>query len=222
MKPKVKIILSISMLAILLFATILSLPKNFFSNDQVEFLSPTSPQNYQALLPNKSDNPLGSGEEISFVAAQNRLSFSIPQIESEEVERVWVSTNPENLSEQSIAIRFKSDLLLIIHAYEKPIDNWDQIIATMPAFKKIDVNGNSGIGADPGTTDVRGQPYAYPGSVEWWVNGLDVTLYSDTLSLEELLKIAQTIPLTSFILSPAEATEGTSSPIFTETTSPTP
>ena len=193
MKPKLEIILSISTLTILLSVAILSFPQKKFWKDQVELLSPNLPQDHQALLPNKSDNPLGSGAEVSFVSAQNRLSYSIPQPKSEEVERVWVSTDPENPLEQSVAMRFKSGLLLIIHTHEKPIDNWDQTIAIMPVFKRIDVNGNSGMGSDPGVTEVQGQSYAYPGSVEWWVNGLDITLYSDTMSLEELLKIAETV-----------------------------
>lgn len=218
MKPKLKITLGISILAILLFAAILFFQNKPFWNKQVEPSQQVLPQNYQALLPKKSDNPLGSGEEVSFEEAQRRISYPIPVPEAEKVKRVWISTNPENPSDQSVAIRFKRDLLLIIHKFEseKPPD-WDKAIANEPLFKKIDVNGNSGMGADPGVKEFLGQPYSYPGSVGWWVNNLDITLYSDTMSLEELLQIAETVHPANDLPMPTETstTDGLT-PIPTE------
>jgi hypothetical protein len=85
-----------------------------------------------------------------------------------------------------------ADLLLTIRRYNKPPD-WDKIIMTTPQLTKIKVNGNEGMGTSPGFTTYDGNNYPYPGSVEWWVDGLDITLYSDTFSLDELLKIAETV-----------------------------
>lgn len=192
MKPKPKIMPSVSVLAILLFMAILSFQNKSYWGNQVERSQQALPENSQALLPNKSDNPLGRGEEVSFVEAQGRISYAIPRPQAEKIKQVWISTNPDNPSDPSIAIRFKRDLLFIIHTHEKPID-WDKTIAIAPLFRKIDVNGNLGMGADPGVKEFRGQPYSYPGSVEWWENGLDITLLSDTLPLKTLLEIAETV-----------------------------
>ncbi len=196
MKLKLKIILAISILSILAFSVILSFRDLNPQDSQVESPQQFLPQNYQALLPKKSDNPLESGEEVSFEKAHKKISFPIPLPKAEKVKRVWIRINPENPAQQSIAIRFKSDLILIVHTSnrETPPD-WDRVIAAMPVFKKVEINGIFGIGDDPGITDVRGQPYHYPGSVGWLVNGLDITLYSDTLSLEELLAVARTMQI---------------------------
>jgi hypothetical protein len=193
MKPKLKVIISMSILATLLFLAILSFQNKSFRKDQVD-PSQQALLQYQAFLPKKSDNPLERGEEVSFAEAQRIISYLIPRPEAEKIKRVWISTNPENPPQQSVAIQFKRDLLLIIHTTERATPpDWDRTIANVPVFKKIDVNGVSGMGADPGVTEFLGRPYSYPGSVEWWVEGLDITLYSDTMSLEELLKIAETV-----------------------------
>jgi hypothetical protein len=194
MKSKIKITLAMLVLVILLFVITLSFQKLHLSNDRVDLSQQVLPQNYQALLPSELENPLGSGEEVSLEEARKNIAYPIPQLEAEEVKQVWISINPENVSNQSVAVSFKRDLLLIIHKTENEnTPDWDRSVANEPLFVKIDVNGISGIGADPGVKEFRGQPYYYPGSVELWVDGLDITLYSDTLSLEELLKVAETM-----------------------------
>ncbi len=138
------------------------------------------------------NGPLPNGEVVSLADAQAKTSYTIPLPEGVGIKQVWVSTNAANPSEQSIAVQFNNDLLLIIHEMAKPPD-WDGIIASTPEFAKIDVNGDPGIGTDPGFTRTSGKDYFHPGSVSWWVDGLNITLYSDTLLLEELLKVAQTV-----------------------------
>jgi hypothetical protein len=189
---KKSLFLGVLLVAGLVFITLLS-PKEEPLEDKVEPSQTALIKNDQTPHSTEAENPLLRGEEVSLVEAENILSFAIPQPKGEEIEHIWVSTNPENPLDQSLAISFQNDLLLIIHTNEKAI-RWDETITNMPIFKAVTVNGNSGMGADPGETEVWGQPYAYPGSVEWWVNGLDITLYSDTLTLEQLLKIAETMP----------------------------
>lgn len=186
MKTKQTIMIGTSALLVLILAGIL-----FYKGSQGESPQPTSPIYSEPRLP-QIDWPLPNAEELSLVDVQTRVPYSIPLPEGVEVQKIWGSTVAVEASERSVAIQLANGLLLIIHPMAEP-PNWDGIIASVPAFVKVDVNGNTGIGIDPGTTEANGMEYFHPGSVEWWADGLDITLYSDTLSLEELLKVAQTV-----------------------------
>jgi hypothetical protein len=78
--------LSMSVLAILLFVAILSFQKRPFWNNQVEPSQQVLPQNYQAFLPNKSDNPFGrygiDGTNV-FSYGQNMQSVQLPTMLSD-------------------------------------------------------------------------------------------------------------------------------------------
>ena len=179
-------IIGISALLFLVLAAILffrgSLDKSSYQ------VIPTYPPSF---LP-KTDWPLPDAEELALVDAQARVPYFIPLPEGIEIQKVWASTVAVGASERAIAVQFTEDLLLIIHPMAEP-PNWDGIIESVPIFVKVNVYDNAGIGTDPGITEANGVQRPYPGSVEWWVDGLDITLYSNTISLEELLKIAQTL-----------------------------
>ncbi|MCX7608878.1 MAG: hypothetical protein N2049_06645 [Anaerolineales bacterium] len=140
------------------------------------------------------DWPLPNAEELSLTEAKARIPYSIPLPEGFEIRRIWATKDTVEVSERSVAVEFTDDLLLIIHPMKQAPD-WDGIIAIAPSFIKVDINGNLGIGTDPGYTEINGVKHFHPGSVEWWVNGLelDITLYSNTYTLDELLKVAQSI-----------------------------
>ena len=138
------------------------------------------------------DNPLGNGEFVSLNEAQARLSLAIPLPDGFAVKEVWVSPEEVASDNRAVAIQFENDLLLIIHQLANE-PNWDETISSAPELAKISVNGHNGLGAHPGTKFIAGKEYPYPGSVAWWMNGLDITLYSDTLSLEELVTVAETL-----------------------------
>ena len=152
-------------------------------------------QPYDAILPNigQEEGPILNAEAISLGEAQARVSsHSIPLPEGFEIKQVWITKGVVDPTGQYVAVEFDADLLLITRRSEKPPD-WDGIIANVPELTKIMVNGNPGMGTSPGFTIYRGKDFPYPGSVEWWMDGLNITLYSDTFSLEELLTIAETV-----------------------------
>jgi hypothetical protein len=187
MKPYLKMIIIGSLvLAILVLVGI-----SIWKENQIASVPFESPEYSKPSGP-KINGPLPNGEKVPLEFARAKLPYSIQLPNGFEVDEVWVSTEEINSTKQSLAVRFKADLLLIIHFTEKPPD-WDRIIAGTPQLKKIYVNGNTGIGTAPGFTHNNGIDYPYPGSVEWWVDNLNITLYSNTLSLEDLLKIAETV-----------------------------
>ncbi len=148
----------------------------------------------QLLLP-RVDTPLPNGEKVSLLQAQASTSYAIPLPLELGVNQVWISTNSSNPStpKKSVAVEFTDiDLLLIAHEVPEPPD-WDKTLIAVPELKKVNINGIVGIGTDPGFTKYGDKEYPYPGSVQWWIHGISIALYSDTLSLEELLKIAESV-----------------------------
>jgi hypothetical protein len=124
----------------------------------------------------------------------------MPDGASVEIEEVWVSAvqAPQGLEETytelySVALVFSDGCQMIIHQMDSPPD-WDAIIAQQtPVFSEVSVNGHPGMGASPGVQEISGGQHRYPGSISWWADGLDITIYSNTLPLDELLKIANSL-----------------------------
>lgn len=178
------------MIGSLLFAILTVIMSLSDGNTRGESVRIPLPGHSEPILPRHPDGPLPKGKKLPFAEAQKMVSYKIPVPDAVKIKQVWVSI--DTASDESVAIEFSSKLLLIIHKMENPPD-WDKIIESVPELTKINVNGNAGVGADPGYTTSGENKFFYPGSVGWWVDGLKITLYSDTLSLKELLKIAKTV-----------------------------
>lgn len=167
----------------------------FSKNEQHTSAQFVSEGSYELPLPH-FDGPLPNGDKVSLTEAQVRVPYSIPLPQGLEIKGVWVSTTAADPAQRSVAVQFEGGLLLIIHQ-EAQSPDWDAVIATAPEFRKTSVNGYTGIGINPGSTEFDGRKYPHPGSVSWWVNGLEITLYSNTLPLQDLLKIAETMSLST-------------------------
>jgi len=144
------------------------------------------------------DAPLNNAEVVTLEQAQTRTAYHIPLPERITIQQVWIQTTssgdaPEIPARRAVAVQFENDVLLRIYPLDRQPD-WDRLIAqSKDYFKKISVNGIPGIGADPGVVIYDGEEYFNRGSVVWWVDGLKYGLYTDTVSLEELLKVAETL-----------------------------
>ncbi len=185
---RVKVIINGLLLVILMVGCAYPLP----ANEQPPSSTSASRGSSKELFLPQFDRPLPSAERVSLAEAQARVPYKIPLPEAAEIQKVWASPTAVDQADRSVAVRFSDGLLLVAHPMAQPPD-WDSIIATAPLFKKITVDGNPGIGVTPGTTEVRGKAHPYPGSVEWWVDGLDLTLYSESMSLETLLDLAESL-----------------------------
>jgi hypothetical protein len=185
---KVKLEIFIGVIAILLLVLVGVL---FSKNEQIASPQSKMTEYSNPDLPNIG-GPLPNGEKVSLEQARASISYTIPLPKAMKIKEAWISTNAENALDQSTAIKFEGDLLLIIHKMENSPD-WDGIISSTPELMKISINGIPGVGTSPGFTQYDNRKYPYPGSVGWWIDGLSITLYSGTMSLEELLKIAETV-----------------------------
>ena len=150
--------------------------------------------------PNMPDEaPILGAEMVTFGEAQARSTYHIPLPKGIAIQQVWVEINSsgdslETPTKRPVAIQFENDLLLRIYPQNRQPD-WDKIVEQDKDFKKISVNGILGIGAEPGVEIYDNEAFFRRGSVSWWVDNLEYGLYTDTLSLEELLKIAETLQL---------------------------
>ncbi len=150
----------------------------------------------QSLEPSCLD-PLCGGELVTFEQAQAQTPYHIPLPEGLTPQKVWIqkwlASSAENSVTISVAIQFENDITLIIHQEHQQSD-WDtRRLAQCKHCEKISVNGIPGVGADPGVDIYEGVAYDRRGSVVWYLDGLDYSLYTDTVPLDELLKIAETL-----------------------------
>jgi len=186
----------------ILTAVVLILAASFFlggkgilsqlGSRQTEYAFQSGPQLF---VPN-IDGLLPAADMVSLAEARARFPFTVSLPEGFEVLETWVSRQGVKSQDRSIAFRFRGDLELIIHQMEEPPD-WDGIVASTPGFSKITVNGHPGMGKSPGeyrtAVDNYEKVYISPGSVSWWVDDLWITLYSNTFTMEALLKIAESM-----------------------------
>jgi hypothetical protein len=185
-------------------------------------LKPTQlalPNSSYPLLP-ISTGPILNAETVSLEEAQARMPFSIPLLPNEKIKMIWASVLDTKEIYRSIAIEYQNGLLITIAQHPKPVNNWDEIISSnAPDFRKISVNGNIGMGADPNEKEIQGKNYKSPGVIDWCVNGLQIHIYSDTMTVDELLTFAETLPLPVATETPTPSP--TDTPVDTSTLIPT-
>ncbi|MGH2543081.1 MAG: DUF4367 domain-containing protein [Ardenticatenaceae bacterium] len=141
------------------------------------------------------ENPI-PGELVSEQEAARPLPYALPGVgylpEEGKVSEVWVSSGELPLDQRSLAMVFDNGITLIVHQEPTPL-NFDSL-AEAP-FQLVQVNNTPAVGKDPGDQQLRdGSTWHYEGSVNWQQGNLVLTVYGD-YSLEELLKVAESINL---------------------------
>lgn len=167
-------------------------------HDEVELSQPPEPS-----APDGAPPFLGA-ELVTSEEAQTRSAYHIPLPEGIAIEEVWMESkktktasngnSSELPTKLSVAIQFENDIFLRIRPRNGQPD-WDKLIEQDKDFQKISVNGIPGSGAEPGVEIYDDEAFFRRGSVSWWADNLLYTLYTDTLSLEDLLKVAETLQL---------------------------
>ena len=142
--------------------------------------------------------PILGVEVDTFEEAQAQTTYHIPLQEGIAIQQVWLqgapswAASPETPTMRSVAIQFENDILLIIRRQNVQPD-WGKLARQFKYVKKVSVNGVPGMGADPGVEIYGDEAFFRQGNVSWWVERLTYTLLTDTLSLEELLKVAEVL-----------------------------
>ncbi len=145
--------------------------------------------------------PIPGGDKVTLEEARRRTPYTIPipprSAAGADIEEIWAS-------EKDMPPKFKQVWIIYSNGLE---------ISMSSAQEETDLHKPSLVDDVFGTTTVRGikalgkdayvdridlgegefATYNVPGSVSWWVNDVDTTLYHPTLTLRELEKIAETM-----------------------------
>ncbi len=137
------------------------------------------------------------GDLVSPEEAITRLPYFLPKVEylpdGGRLSELWVSTITTPVGDRSLAMVFDNGITLIVHQ-ERGSLNLDNLAAE-PPFQLVNVNDREGVGKNPGDQVLSDSSnWHYPGSVKWQVGNLVLTVYGE-YSLEELIKVAESIHL---------------------------
>lgn len=182
-----------------------------YSRSQTADSSPTPPALvtpfgalWSALQKQKIEGkPFPQAEEVSLFQAQEKVPYPIPLPSAKKIAHVWIGSTAREEQVPPLAIQFEEDALLIISAGDRA-----EIIEGREAFpcRQVFVHGSPAIGCD--CEEARTRKLAetgggvvgclYQRSVVWGSDGLTFILYSDTVLLQELLDLAETITIPPF------------------------
>jgi hypothetical protein len=135
-----------------------------------------------------------AGDKVSLAEAQARLPyiFTLPAdtITTASISEVWVSSADMPGELQRVWLIYSNDL-------EISIEGWPEspIYYVESPFQLVTVRGVTGRGKDPGVARGKGsREQKYPGSVSWWTNRVQITIYHPDFSLAQLIRIAESMP----------------------------
>ena len=138
------------------------------------------------------------GERVTFEEAQQRTSYTIPVPPADVVEsdilEVWASKTHIAAEHQKVYIIYSNGLNISLQAIltaPPPAD-----LSELPdTFREVSVGGKTSLGQDAfvKTTSI-GTQVNVPASIQWWDNKVDIRLYHPTLSLQELIRIGESMP----------------------------
>ena len=149
-----------------------------------------------AIMPGPPGGSPIAGERVTLAEAQDRTPFTIPipaqSAVSGEIEEVWAS-------DEDVADEFKqvyiiySDGLKISLGTHMGSKDFSELVTG--SFREATVKGNPGRGKDPfvKTTNIGTQANII-GSLSWWESNVDIRLYHPTLTMQELLVVAEAMP----------------------------
>ena len=145
--------------------------------------------------------PLGvpiNGDMVTLEEAQRRTPYTIPippqSAVGADLVEVWASPEGTPAQFKQVYLKYSNDLEISIGTRMDTVDYGDDDLLDEP-FKGVTVRGIKARGKDPfvKTTSVGAQAHII-GSLSWWVNQVDISLYHPTLTMRELIAIAQAMP----------------------------
>ena len=131
------------------------------------------------------------GDQVSLDEARRRIDYSISAPEESvvgaELQEVWVT---DELGQ--VYLIYANDLQVSMSGHPELIDYSE--LADDP-FKATVVRGSAAIGKDTTLRKLSSGEYLrIKARLSWWVNGVDITIYHKSLSMDELKTIAETMP----------------------------
>ena len=138
------------------------------------------------------------GDHVTFEEAQQRTPYTIPvppaDVVESDIQEVWASKTHIAAEHKKVYIIYSNGLRISLHVIltaPPPAD-----LSELPdTVREVSVGGKTGTGKDAfvKTTNI-GTQVDVPASVHWWDNKVDIRLYHPTLSLQELIRIGESMP----------------------------
>ena len=138
---------------------------------------------------------------VTLEEAQERTPYTIPippqSVVGADLEEVWASYEDRSAEFKQVYLIYSNGLEISIGASMEDMDYDDEDILDLldGPFKGATVRGIRAIGKDPyvGATSIGTQANIV-GSLSWWVNQVDISLCHPTLTMRELITIAEAMP----------------------------
>ena len=142
-----------------------------------------------------------SGDKVTLEEAQRRTPYTIPippqSVVGADLEEVWASSDDRPAKSKQVYLKYSNGLEISIGTSMEDMDYGDaDLLDNLDGpFEGATVRGISAIGKDPfvKTTSIGTQANII-GSLSWWVNQVDIRLYHPTLTMRELVTIAEAMP----------------------------
>lgn len=151
------------------------------------------------------------GEKVTLDEARRRVPFEIPVAgylpgEAALVE-VYASAIDTPREMRQAALVYANRIHIMMHYEEMALSFDSSVIEHADIFKRVEVSGHAGIGADPGLErfcarkapseewESQDGPGLRPGLVEWQAGGLVICIRSYDYPLTELIRVAESMDL---------------------------
>ena len=141
--------------------------------------------------------PIG-GDKVTLKEAQRRTPYTIPvppqSVVGADLVEVWASHEDRPAKSKQVYLIYSNGLKISIGTRMDTIDYGDEDFLDDNS-KGVTVRGIKAIGRDPfvKTTNIGAQANII-GSLSWWVNEVNISLYHPTLTMQELIAIAEDMP----------------------------
>ena len=155
-----------------------------------------------AVAPRPAPPPDGGpifGDKVDLNTATSRSPYSIPVPSLEgvawQLSGVWISEEGMPPEFYQAALRYSNGLEILFGASFgwSSLDDTSNLNLSEP-FRLATVNESNAIGKDAGVnTLIDGTRAAYPASLSWDANDVQIDLYHDTWSMERLKEIAESM-----------------------------
>ena len=175
----------------------------FMQRDQPDTDNPAAGEALVAVVPQPAPFPGGApiaGDKVDLKTATSRSPYSIPVPSLEGVDwqlsEVWVAEEWRPPEFYQVYLIFSNELRISMGGSFgwSPFDDISDLNVSGP-FRLTTVNENNARGKDAGVkTLIDGTRAAYPASLSWDVNDVQISMYHDTWSMERLKEIAESMP----------------------------
>ena len=138
------------------------------------------------------------GDHVTFEEAQQRTPYTIPVPPADVVEsdilEVWASKTHIAAEHKRVYIIYSNGLNISLGG--SPTAPPPADLSALPdTFREVSVGGKTSLGQDAfvKTTNI-GTQIDVPASIQWWDNKVDIRLYHPTMTMQELIRIGESMP----------------------------